>query len=305
MPKFVHNDVTKLVESSHSKNTIKSYRWYLGKFHTWLETQTSSCVDDDVVAYFLSEQYEAGYAPRHISLYAAAISWDAKQRGIPSPVGHTSHLTMRGIRRLGAKRGRGQSDAISFESFKRIMATATNPRPLQTRIETLHHAIERGMLDRVIVASLFLGGLRRSEVVALTWGDVDLSSEEHVLLKVTTSKINQSGDALDIRFINNHGAYAFRDLRKFRHLETDTDRVVPLNPNTVDNRFKACCAAVGLEGLYSSHSGRIGLASELSARGAPITEIARAGNWRSADMVIHYAKRASLKRGAVATYLND
>lgn len=305
MPSPARNNVSNLVDFSHSESTIKSYRWYLRKFHDWVDTQPSSVINDDVVARFLSEQFDAGYAPQHISLFAAALAWDAERCGVPSPVDRQCGLTLRAIRRLGARRGRGQACPLSFESFKFIMATATKQRALRTRNETPHHALERGMLDRVIVAALFLGGLRRADVAALLWSDVDLSAPDHVTLTITTSKTNQDGSVLDVRFINHHGAYAFHELRSVREQDSDSDRVVPLQANTIDIRFKACCNAAGLKGRYSSHSGRIGLASELSARGAPITEIARAGNWRSADMVIHYSKRASLKRGAVATYLND
>ena len=37
----------------------------------------------------------------------------------------------------------------------------------------------------------------------------------------------------------------------------------------------------------TAHSGRVGLASELTARGASTTEVMLAGNWKTARMVAH------------------
>ena len=49
--------------------------------------------------------------------------------------------------------------------------------------------------------------------------------------------------------------------------------------------------------------GRVGLASELTARGASTTEVMLAGNWKTARMVAHYSAGATAERGAVARYL--
>ena len=53
----------------------------------------------------------------------------------------------------------------------------------------------------------------------------------------------------------------------------------------------------------TAHSGRVGLASELTAAGASTTETMLAGGWKTARMVAHYSAGASAERGAVAKYL--
>ena len=58
----------------------------------------------------------------------------------------------------------------------------------------------------------------------------------------------------------------------------------------------------GVEGV-TAHSGREGLASELTAAGASTTETMLAGGWKTARMVAHYSAGASAERGAVAKYL--
>ena len=61
--------------------------------------------------------------------------------------------------------------------------------------------------------------------------------------------------------------------------------------------------AAGLDARITAHSARIGLASELTRRGASTTEVMLAGNWKTSRMVAHYSAGAKAERGAVAKYL--
>ncbi len=65
----------------------------------------------------------------------------------------------------------------------------------------------------------------------------------------------------------------------------------------------AAARAAGIEARLTAHSGRVGLASELTARGASTTEVMLAGNWKTARMVAHYSAGATAERGAVRKYL--
>ena len=51
----------------------------------------------------------------------------------------------------------------------------------------------------------------------------------------------------------------------------------------------ARAVVTGIEARLTAHSGRAGLASELTARGASTTEVMLAGNWKTARMVAHYS----------------
>ena len=46
------------------------------------------------------------------------------------------------------------------------------------------------------------------------------------------------------------------------------DSVVGRGVDQINRRFATACAAAGLEGRRTSHGGRVGLAVELTARGA-------------------------------------
>ena len=67
----------------------------------------------------------------------------------------------------------------------------------------------------------------------------------------------------------------------------------------------AAAIAAGLGEGFSGHSGRTGLAAELSRAGASTHEIAAAGGWKSAGMVIRYTRKETARRGAVAKYLEN
>ena len=208
---------------------------------------------------------------------------------------------MGGYRRTAADRGRGQAAPLSADGLAAILATAERPRTDGRGVESHTTAQRRGRADAVIAGLLFMGGLRRSEVSALEWRDVaDASDSDGVLITVRTSKTNQEGDAADVRYLKNGAAKAIRTVRADA---APTDRVVELSPLQIQRRFTAAAHAAGIEARLTAHSGRVGLASELTARGASTTEVMLAGNWRTARMVAHYSAGATAERGAVAKYL--
>ena len=156
----------------------------------------------------------------------------------------------------------------------------------------------------MIAGLLFMAGLRRSEVAALPWSDVTDADAptSGVLVRVRTSKTNPAGETTDLRYVKDGVAAALRTLRAETHPET-SDRVVPLTARTIARRFTAAAEAAGIDRRITAHSGRIGLASELTRRGASTTDVMLAGNWRTARMVAHYSAGATAEHGAVARYL--
>ena len=90
-----------------------------------------------------------------------------------------------------------------------------------------------------------------------------------------------------------------RAIRTLRAAATPApaDRVAPLSPKMVGLRFQTAARAAGVEHV-TAHSGRVGLASELTSRGASTTDVMLAGNWRTSRMVAHYSAGATAERGA-------
>ena len=258
-------------------------------------------VDDASLAVYLGELFEAGRAPATAALAVAAVRFRAKLAGQPAPAGEATARVLGGYRRTAADRGRGQAAPLRADGLAAILATAARPRTDGRGVESHTTAHRRGRLDAVIASLLFMGGLRRSEVSALEWRDVsDARDGDGVLLTVRTSKTNQEGDAADVRYLKNGAAKAIRTLRAAGADAAPTDRVIGLSPLQIQRRFTAAARAAGIEARVTAHSGRVGLASELTARGASTTEVMLAGNWKTARMVAHYSAGATAERGAVA-----
>ena len=191
-----------------------------------------------------------------------------------------------------------RSGSPRADGLAAILATAERPRTNGRGVESHTTAQRRGRLDAVIASLLFMGGLRRSEVSALEWRDVsDASDGDGVLITVRTSKTNQEGDTADVRYLKNGAANAIRTVRAARPDGAPTDRVVGLSPLQIQRRFTAAARAAGIEARVTAHSGRVGLASELTARGASTTAVMLAGNWKTARMVGHYSAGATAERG--------
>ena len=262
----------KLADASISVNTRRAYLGALARVDAW---RGDDPLTDGVLAAYLGAIFEAGRAPATAALAVAAVRFRAKLAGQPDPAGAATARVLGGYRRTAADRGRGQAAPLSADGLAAILATAERPRTDGRGVESHPTAQRRGRTDAVIAGLLFMGGLRRSEVSALEWRDVaDASDSDGVLITVRTSKTNQEGDAADVRYLKNGAAKAIRTVR-----------------------------AAGIEARLTAHSGRVGLASELTARGASTTEVMLAGNWRTARMVAHYSAGATAERGAVAKYL--
>ena len=271
---------------------------------TWLADAHAALDAAVATAYGWPADISDDDAPATAALAVAAVRFRAKLAGQPDPAGEATARVLGGYRRTAADRGQGQAAPLRADGLAAILATAERPRTDGRGVESTTTAQRRGRTDAVIAGLLFMGGLRRSEVAALRWADVtDATDGDGVLVTVRTSKTNQEGDAADVRYLKNGGAKAIRTLRAAAADAAPTDRVIGLSPLQIQRRFTAAARGAGIEARVTAHSGRVGLASELTARGASTTEVMLAGNWRTSRMVAHYSAGATAERGAVAKYL--
>ena len=291
----------RLVLASVSPNTRESYTRALRQFDTWRGRRP---LDDSTLAAYLAALYDLGRSPSVAALAVAAVRFRARLSDYPDPAGKATGRVLAGFRRTAADRGRGRADAFTADHLSAVLATCHRPRKSRRGIEAPPAAARRGRLDAVIAGLLFMAGLRRSEVAALRWSDVTDADAPTpgILVRVRTSKTNPAGETTDLRYVKNGVAAALRSLRAETQPET-SDRVVPLTPRSLARRFIAAAEAAGIDRRITAHSGRIGLASELTRRGASTTDVMLAGNWRTARMVAHYSAGATAEHGAVARYL--
>ena len=78
------------------------------------------------------------------------------------------------------------------------------------------------------------------------------------------SKGDRAEKATIVQRLVNGAAKAIRTLRAAA--AAPTDRVIGLSPLQIQRRFTAAARAAGIEARLTAHSGRVGLASELTAR---------------------------------------
>ena len=115
-------------------------------------------------------------------------------------------------------------------------------------------------------------------------------------VRVRTSKTDQTGERADVRYLKNGAARAVWALRGPAPAD-DALVLGGLNGESVGRRLTLAAQAAGIEGRITGHSGRVGLASELTARGASTTETMLAGGWQTARMVAHYSAGVAAEQG--------
>ena len=210
---------------------------------------------------------------------------------------------MRGLRRERPQKP-AQVTGLTCEVIAKIEATACAPRKGRGRghsMEAAKAATRRGHVDIALVRTLRDGLLRRSEAAALQWQDLSMeTSDGSGRLHIARSKTDQEA--------RGHVAYLTPDtaacLQRIKPAGAQPeDRIFAMSARTIANRIKAAAEAAGIEGRFGGHSGRVGCAQDLAARGAGLTELQVAGRWQSAAMPALYARNQLAGRGAVAKYL--
>ena len=306
--------IDQALQDARASNTRRQYRSAWAAWCAWCADHGHATMPAEpaAVAAYLAARIEGGAAAATVSVARAAIGAAHRDTGAADPTAHDGvRRVLQGLRRQAAGRGRGQAQGISADDCAAMLATAAIPRRSGRGIESDQAAAARGAVDKAIVGLLFQGGLRRSEAAALTWADVqDATDGNGVLVRVRRSKTDQEGTAADVRYLKNGCATAIRQLRHRRTVQrsgippADDDQVLGgLNGQSIARRLTAAATAAGIEGRITGHSGRVGLASELTARGASTTETMLAGGWRTARMVAHYSAAVTAEQGAVAKYL--
>ena len=298
LPSRVGAAAKQLITDSLAKNTRRTYSSALAQLDAWLDGRE---LNDENLADYLGHLDDQGKAPATASIAVTAARFYARMLEEPSPAGPLTEMALKGFRREGrAERGRGQSSAFTDAEVKLMQRRACEPRPRGRGMEKKETAEARGAVDAALVGVLYQGALRRSEAAAMQWRDVKRGRNKGTLLiKVRKSKTNQDGKP-DVRLVKGGTARALEAIRG----KGARGRVFKgLSEHSINRRVKALAAHCGIDKRITSHSCRIGHASELTARGASAQEVMNSGNWKSARMVAHYAAGATAERGAVSKYL--
>ena len=266
----------------------------LRRLDGWLDGRD---LHDVTLAAYVAALHDVGFSsasPRRVSARSWLVSPLSLASEPPERWPATGGRPALGARAVAAVRGFGPS---------RRARHLPPPAAARAGIESKEVPLERGRVDAVIAGLQFMDVMRRSLVSALRWADVvDSTDGDGLLVTVRRSKTNQEGDVNEVRFLKDGVARALQALRTSTSPEPG-DRVVPLSAQMIGLRFTAAAEAAGVDSRVAAHSGRVGLASELTSRGASTTDVMLAGNWKTSRMVAHYSAGASAERGAGARYL--
>ncbi len=296
--------VSRALEGSRSANTRKNYARAWTAFERWcLERGISPMpAEPEFIAAYLAERAESGWRIATIRVAWSAISDAHRQAGHPEVAEHLGiRRTISGLAR-GDRRPQRQASGLTAEAMAAIRATAFNRRPVGGRgspVESEPAARRRGLVDIAICSTLRDAMLRRSELTELCWGDVDLRDDGTGRILVRVSKSDQEGEG-EVLFI---GPDCVRDLLAIRSGVPEPERpVFRLSASQIGRRIKEAGKVAGLGDGFTGHSGRIGMARDLSAAGVELPALMTAGRWSSPTMPARYTRNEAAARGAVARY---
>ena len=247
-------------------------------------------IPDTVIAHLTVRFDEEGVGVASLQMARAAIGMVHELADEPNPAMHKRvKQAMKGFRRRQAvERGKTTNQAKPLGPE----AVATIRGHLGESVNGKHGASLMAMISMMADS-----GLRRSEVVALRWADIERQANGSGRISVQHSKTDQSGEGAVVAITET----AMDDLDRWRDVQGGGDRPFPLTGETVRHRIAKAAKDAGLGEGFSGHSPRVGMAVRMVERGAPENAVMQQGRWRTSAVVGRYTKK--LKAGEALRYL--
>jgi site-specific recombinase XerD len=304
--------------------TRRAYRSAWRSFEAWCRDlgREPLGADPDTIAMYVVRCADAGFAVSSIRVALAAIRTAHLLAGLSVDLRHPRlAMVLEGVTRAKGVRPRRQ-------------ATPAVPGVLRLMLAKRSSAdIPLGARDRAMLLLGFGAALRRSELVALTIGDVETVPGRGLRLLVRRSKTDQHGAgqaiavwanpdqpgvcplvAVDTWLAHRRQAAdldwtASATSRAERPLfcaVTKAGRLtgVALSDKAVVRLVKRAAAAAGLDPeRFSGHSLRAGLATAAGDNGAGLAELMRQTRHKSTEVALGYLRPADLWRNNVTEKL--
>jgi integrase len=308
VPADLADRVRGLRDASASDNTRRAYLSDWRRWDDWCAARgfPSIPAHPDTVCAYLADQSERVKVST-LSRHLATISKAHQVAGVPNPCQSVAvRDTLRGLRRtLGTSRSE---------------APALVAPDLRATLDALPDTLA-GDRDRALLLVGWCGGLRRSEVAGLTWGDL-ATVAGGVVVTLTRSKTDQVGAgrqvALPRQGVPRWCPVAALDALRARMADYSPDLVADSAPVFVavsrwdsPTRRALSGAAVagvvtrrtagaGLDTRYRGHSLRKGLVVAASESGVADSAIMATTGHRSVAMLRQYQGQADLMSRAAS-----
>ena len=304
-------EVRVLMEASIALRTREAYQGEWKKLSGWLDARP---LCDELLAEYLAFLHKKGLAPASVNLALAAVRCIYRLADTKSPVGPLTTSVMRGIRREGRGRGRGQVAPIRFRDADLLA--------MMIEREASPSSPEAAARDAALVSTMSDAMLRVSELIAIRWKDLCWKRDGSGRLTVPVSKSDQEGQGAILylgavtvsrlrawrKLQGNVGEFVFTGIRRGGSIQT-----TPLTRQSV-RRLVITHAKRYLPEMFpdddsggedtgssvSSHSFRIGSAQSLARRGATLPQLQTAGRWKSPLMPAVYCRNEAAGNGAIA-----
>ena len=283
----VSDETKELIASSVAANTLRAYHQSLDSLMVWLAGRT---LEDVILAEYLTHLFELGKSPATVAQVVAAVRWRAKYSAHPQPLILTlTESVLRGIRRQGSDRGRGQVDGLTWKDVERVCIFAETEGTVA------------GLRDSAMIRLMSDCLLRVSEVVSVNCGDLKSAT-----LDIRSSKTDQDGVGVSL-----YVCEATRDVLSryreranitrgavFRHVRRgDNIQSQRLTDQSARRIIIKRADAAGVKGFISGHSLRVGSAVSLAQAGLPLS-ICKLLDAGSRHRCRHTTRRRSWRNGA-------
>ena len=255
------------------------------------------------VAAFLVERAKAGASKAALNLSRAAIAFKHLSVGADNPMALEGVAqVLKGLRRQDV-RPAAQARPLTAMAMAAIAATACQPRKGRGgAMERPATATARGNKDVALCRVARDGMLRRSEISALTWQDVDFQEDGTARLTIRRSKTDQAGEGATL-YLSRQTTAA---VKLIEPIDVDATRpVFGLTGAQIARRIASAAVAAGLGEGFNGHSCRVGMAQDLAAAGVELPALMTAGRWQSERMPARYTQNQSAARGAIARYYGE
>ena len=268
--------VAEAMAQALSANTRRAYRTGWRSWAAWAESRGAPALGagPEHIARWLATLFLEGKKPTTLSTYLSAVARGLDSQPGPNPARHHEvRLVLAGLKRRAAENGHRprQADPLCQSHIDQIIDTAHRPRRNQPggRQETPQQAEERALYDIAMIAVAHNAALRRSELLAIKWADINPPQPGGCwTVLIGRSKTDQTGQGAYAP-ISDSTAQALTNIKPANVLPHDP--IFDISPSTATRRLKAAAQAAGIDPTnITSHSPRIGMAQDLAAWGTDL-----------------------------------
>ena len=306
--------INEVMAHNRSEGTRRTYASLWATWENWADERGLPTLPAEAehIADFLVNRAET-CTKGTINTLKAAIAAMHVDNNLLDPTKHKGvKKVIAGLNREDTKPQR-QATALTKEVQAAIIATAHIPRPLPggrpkknglrtLRLESQGQANARAAMDIALVSVMRDGLLRRSEAAALTWADVQFEADGSGLITIRKSKTDQTGQG-QVQFIGPDAVKALKNLKETKPFHSGPeDSVIGLTGHTISRRLGEAARYAGLDGNFSGHSPRVGMAVDLTTAGFELPALMAVGRWSTSQMVARYTRNQAASKSAVAQY---